>query len=155
MAHTNSAVKQQLYAYCTAYVDNRIAGIEQAIAAAHQASADDTKSSAGDKYETTREMMQQETNRNTVQLAEAGKMKATLNRIRPDADALAPAGPGSLVITSDGNFYIAIGAGNYIINDITYHTISPASPIALAMQKLKAGEKFSFKGKELTIKTVY
>ncbi|WP_462265113.1 3-oxoacyl-ACP synthase [Mucilaginibacter sp.] len=148
-------VKRLLYQHCLDYVNTRISSIEQAIVAAQQASADDTKSSAGDKYETTREMMQQETSRNTIQLAEAGKMKVMLGRIRPDAQALPAAGPGSLVITNQGNFYIAIGAGSFNVEDAVYHTVSPASPIAFAMQKLSAGQAFNLNGKIFDISAIY
>lgn len=53
----------------------------EAIVAAQQASTEDTKSSAGDKYETGRAMMQQEQDRNSAQLNEANKLMVALNRI--------------------------------------------------------------------------
>lgn len=151
MSDSNFALKAHLYQFCTQYITTRISGIQQAITAAQQASADDTKSSAGDKYETTREMMQQETNRNTAQLAEAMKIKAALNQIKPDAQPLPKAAPGSLVFTTEGNFYIAVGAGSCVIDHITYHTISAASPIGLQLQKRLAGDVFEFNKKTYCI----
>jgi ribosome-binding ATPase YchF (GTP1/OBG family) len=69
-----SLLKKELLQQCIDFVQNRIDNAEQAIKSAQQASNDDTKSSAGDKYETSREMMQQDTNRNLAQLTEASKL---------------------------------------------------------------------------------
>jgi len=55
-----STIKEQLHNLCITYVQNRMQAAEDAFRAAEQASNDDTKSSAGDKYETGRAMMQQE-----------------------------------------------------------------------------------------------
>ena len=68
-------LKKELYKQCLDYVQQRMQAAEQAIEAAQKASNDDTKSSAGDKYETGRAMMQQETARNLVQLNETNKLK--------------------------------------------------------------------------------
>ena len=61
-------LKKKLYDLCIAYVQGRMDEAKLAIDEAQKASNDDTKSSAGDKYETGREMMQQETDRNMAQL---------------------------------------------------------------------------------------
>src|ERR1700761_2197135 len=119
---------------------------EQGIKEAQQASKDDTKSSAGDKYETGRAMMQQETDRNLAQLNEANKLKVALNTIgttgsQPISDS------GSAVITNNGNFYIAISAGALTVNDTTYFAISPASPIGSKLKGQKVGDEFSLNGK--------
>ena len=74
-------IKQQLYNKCVAYVQSRMDAAEDAYKAAEQASNDDTKSSAGDKYETGRAMMQQEKDRNTIQINEANKLMVILNTI--------------------------------------------------------------------------
>jgi predicted transcriptional regulator len=76
-----SDIKAKLHALCVAYVQSRMQAAEQAIAEAQQSQNDDTKSSAGDKYETGREMAQQETNRNLAQLNEANKLMVALNQI--------------------------------------------------------------------------
>src|ERR1700712_363787 len=105
-----SALKKELYKQCLDYVQKRMEAAQLAITEAQKASNDDTKSSAGDKYETGRAMMQQETNRNLTQLNEANKLKVALNQINPTGVS-ANADIGSVVITNNGNFYIAISAG--------------------------------------------
>ncbi|HTH82250.1 MAG TPA: hypothetical protein VL490_04925 [Mucilaginibacter sp.] len=145
-----SRLKQQLYQQCLDYVQNRMQAAEQGIKEAHQAAQDDTKSSAGDKYETGREMMQQETDRNMAQLNEANKLKVTLNQINASAVATT-ADNGSVVITNNGNFYIAISAGILQVDKQSFFAISLVSPIGIKMKGLKAGDSFELNGKSYLI----
>jgi len=126
---------------------------QQAIDDAQKASTDDTKSSAGDKYETGREMMQQETDRNMAQLNEANKLKVALNKISTSA-VTAKAEPGSVVLTDNGNFYIAVSAGVLNIGNERYFAISPSSPIGLKLLGQKEGEMFKLNDKTYQIKQV-
>ena len=126
---------------------------QQAIDEAQKASNDDTKSSAGDKYETGRAMMQQETDRNLLQLNEANKLKVALNQFGTSSvsDTVET---GSLVITNNGNFYIAISAGVLTADNETYFAVSPASPVGLKLRGLKTGNEFILNGKQYHIKAV-
>ncbi len=139
-------LKEELYQQCLNYVQLRMHAAQQGIDEAQQASKEDTKSSAGDKYETGRAMMQQETDRNMAQLNEANKLKVALNTINPNIKQTI-IDTGSVVKTNNGNFYLAISAGTLTINGENYFAISPASPIGLKMKGLKAGEEFSVNGK--------
>ena len=147
-------LKKELYQQCQAYVQRSIEAAQQAIEDAQNASDDDTKSSAGDKYETGRAMMEQETDRNMAQLKEANKLKIILNKINPEA-LFEEALPGSLVITDNGNFYIAIGAGVLTINNENYFSISAASPIGLKLKGLKEGQNFKLMDKHYLIKRIF
>jgi len=133
-----------------AYIQKRMDEAEMAFKAAEQASNDDTKSSAGDKYETGRAMMQQEKDRNTTQLNEANKLMVALNHISTKGNS-ATAETGSLVITDNGKFYIAISAGILIVNGESYFAVSPASPIGIKLKGLKAGGGFELNGKRYNV----
>jgi transcription elongation GreA/GreB family factor len=146
-------LKQELFNKCLEFVDERIASTEKAISQAKDASQDDTKSSAGDKYETTREMMQQEISRNEAQLLEAKKLKHALLQI-PVTKNSKIVENGSIVLTNNGNFFIAISAGQMTVNGLTHFVISSASPICRLMLGLKKGGKFSFNGKNFEIEEV-
>ena len=126
---------------------------QQAIDDAQRASTDDTKSSAGDKYETGREMMQQETNRNMAQLNEANKLKVALNKISP-AIVTTKVDAGNVVLTDNGNFYIAISAGVLQVDGEKYFAISPSSPIGLKLLGQKQGDMFKLNDKTYQIKQV-
>ena len=139
-------LKQQLYKQCLDHIQQRIDDAQFAIDEIHEATTEDTKSSAGDKYETSREMMQQETDRNMAQLAEANKLKVALNQIS-DSGTSATAETGSVVLTGNGNFYLAVSAGILMVDNERYFAVSPASPIGLQLKGLKKGDEFSLNGK--------
>lgn len=143
-------IKPKLYQLCADQIRQRISDAETAIAEARKASENDTKSSAGDKYETGRAMMQQEIDLNSRQLLEARKQQAQLQQINCDSEHTV-AQAGSLVETNQGNFYLAVGAGAFFIDQKQYYTISLASPIGLQIRGKCAGASFKLNGKEFKI----
>ncbi|MBS1533408.1 MAG: 3-oxoacyl-ACP synthase [Bacteroidetes bacterium] len=147
------SIKEQLYRMCVDYVQKRINEARQAIADAQEAADEETKSSAGDKYETGREMMQQETGRNQVQLNEANKLMVQLSSISYSTTS-SSANPGSLVDTNLGKFFIAISAGTLNLGSQTYYAVSPVSPIGIQLHGKKAGDEFSLNGREYRVEKV-
>ena len=143
-------IKQQLYQLCAEQIKQRITDAETAIAEARKASENDTKSSAGDKYETGRAMMQQEIDLNSRQLLESRKLQTQLQQINADTEH-SVAQAGSLVKTDHENFYLAVSAGALFIDGKRYYAISVASPIGLQLKGKKAGETFKMNGKEFRI----
>lgn len=146
-------IKSLLYQQCLVYVQKRMLEAENAFRDAEQAANDDTKSSAGDKYETGREMMQQEKNRITAQLNEANKLMVALNHISTKGNAPS-AENGSVVITDNARFYLAISAGNITVEGETYIAVSPASPIGMKLKGLKAGDVLDMNGKKYNVERV-
>ncbi len=146
-------IKEQLYLLCGEYLRTREAEIKKAIAEAQDAANNETKSSAGDKYETGREVMQQEIDLNITRLNELNKLKTTLEYIAP-AHTSTIVVPGSAVHTNNGNFYIAISAGPLKISDTTFYAISAASPIGSKLAGQKVGYSFTLNGKQYLIESV-
>ena len=145
--------KASLLAACQHYVDERTANAQQAIASARDAATDDTKSSAGDKFETTREMMQQEIARHQQLLTDAERMRQVLATL--DIRQLSnTAKLGSLVETNRGTFFLAISAGRLEVDNTPYWIVSTASPIGSRLIGLRAGDQFSFNHMEYTIKHI-
>lgn len=148
-----SDIKAQLYLLCGEYLRTREAEIKKAIAEAQEAANNETKSSAGDKFETGREVMQQEIDLNITRLNELNKLKTTLELIAP-AQKSAIVIPGSVVFTSNGNFYIAIGAGQLKVGDKMFYAVSSASPIGSKLAGQKAGYSFTLNNKQYLIESV-
>ena len=150
---TENAEKSSLLSACQHYVNERITNAKQAISSAHEAAANDTKSSAGDKFETTREIMQQEIARHQQLLTNAERMSRTLYSLdmRKSSDV---AKPGSLVETDHGVFFLSISAGRLEIAENTYWAVSAASPIGSRLIGLRAGDRFSFNQTVYTIKYI-
>ncbi|WP_134089234.1 3-oxoacyl-ACP synthase [Olivibacter sp. XZL3] len=132
-----------LYARCREVVEERIRHAEQAIQNAKDAAKDDTKSSAGDKYETTREMMQQEIARNERQLAEANKLKYQLDAV-PVPSTNETIQLGSIVETSAGLFFVAIALATVETAAASFFVISPASPVGQLLLGKTVGSDLSF-----------
>lgn len=148
-----SALKSQLYQLCLTFIQNRIENIEYSMQQARQASNDDTKSSAGDKYETTREMMQQEMDRNSKLLYEAGQQRIALQQLE-NVDIAKEVKNGSLVITSEGSFYISISAGELNHDGQKFFAVSQAAPIGKLFIGKKVGNELNFNSKKYLIKEI-
>ncbi|WP_316815547.1 3-oxoacyl-ACP synthase [Pedobacter nyackensis] len=145
--------KEQLYQLCLSFIEQRIQTAETALTQAREASNDDTKSSAGDKYETSREMMQQDIDRNKRLLIDAEENKKILEAIGHAVPSDNIKG-GSLVYTNQGIFYISISAGQLHVGDKTVFAISAASPIGKLMLGKKSKDSFSFNGKTYLIEDI-
>lgn len=151
--HKIPELKQQLHNLCVQYINNRIATAQMAMELANSSANEETKSSAGDKYETTREMIQQEMDKLSAAIADAITQKQLLEQISTQR-VYDTVQVGSVVVTDKNTFYISIGAGSLVLNEKKYLAISPSSPIGQKMIGLTAGEKFSFNKIEQTIKEV-
>ena len=146
-------IKNQLYQQCLTFIEQRIQTADTALQQAREASNDDTKSSAGDKYETSREMMQQDIDRNKRLLIDAQDNLRVLQSI-DSAQKSANVTHGSYVITSQGSFYISVSAGQLHVGDKTIFAVSPASPIGKLLLEKKKGDGFDFNGKKYSIENV-
>ena len=68
-------LKQQLYQYCWTFIEDRFKTIQNNIEELQKALNSETKSSAGDKHETGRAMLQLDREKLGLQLAEINKIK--------------------------------------------------------------------------------
>jgi len=143
-------IKRELYRKCTEYIDQRIESIQKKLDDVAESRLNETKSSAGDKHETGRTMMQLEEQKATVQLYAARDVKLVLDQI--DVEQSNPQiGLGSLIICNTGNYYLAISAGKIEIESIKYYAISMQSPMGLALIGKETGDNVEFNGKTLEI----
>lgn len=148
-----SELKKQLHQHCRYYLDDNISEIEAAIADRREAIAGETKSSMGDKYETTREMLQQDINMNNERLNKTKAELTVLNTIDPDVVGNIIA-MGSLVYTNKGNFYIAVSAGHFTIDGLKYYMVSSSSPVAMHLKGKQQGDTFVMNNNAYVIEKV-
>ena len=127
-------MKSELLEIIHQKISEKIQKLEQLIAET-RASNNDTKSSMGDKYETSREMLQQEINNLQIQLNEHLKSQKILININPNPHKVVSL--GSLVETEKGMFFIAISLGELSFNQEKIFVISAESPLAKAMNGKK------------------
>lgn len=142
--------KQVLYQFCCAFIDNRVARIQSEIKEVQNALGSETKSSAGDKHETGRAMLQLEREKLGQQLAEAEKTQQLMDKV-PYKTATSHIGLGSWTKTSNGSYFIAISAGEHTINGMRAYCISAQTPIGQLVLGKKVGDTFSFRGELIYI----
>jgi len=143
MDKKNVNLKKALYKSCVEFVDQREETINEIITSSHNALTSETKSSAGDKHETGRAMLQLEIEKASQQLEGIHEMRLILSKIRMD-DISEFIKLGSVVITNRGNYFLAISAGEINILTIKYFAVSTASPIGKLLLGKSVGNVFDF-----------
>ena len=147
-------IKNTLYEVCAKQIAERIATIEQRLEAIAEARDNETKSSVGDKYETGRAMMQLEAEKAGVQLAETRRVKIELEQIDP-GKTTETVGPGSLVLTDRGIYFLAVGIGKIKLDGQTYYCISENAPIGRLLLSQKQGAVIGFNDRQIKILEIY
>jgi hypothetical protein len=97
-------------------------------------------------------MIQQEIDKYSMQLLDAEKQKVLLSALPQTEDLVVR--NGSLVITNQGNFFIAISIGQLLVDNKSYFAISAASPIGSILLNKRKEDTFQFRGKEYIIEMV-
>ena len=145
--------KKRLLEACLAPVRERIARISESLELAREASRQETKSSAGDKYETGREMMRIESDMQALHLYEAQDLLQRLERIDVGAvhDTVRA---GSVVRTSRGLYFVAQSLGPVVLDGVEYQTLSLASPLGKVLKGLRTGQSAVFREEPLGILAV-
>ena len=146
-------LKKSLYKSCVEFVDQREETINVIITSNHNALTSETKSSAGDKHETGRAMLQLEIEKASQQLDGIHEMRLILSKISID-DISEVIKLGSVVITNHANYFLAISAGEINILGIKYFAVSTASPIGKLLLSKSKGNAFDFNHKYV-IQEVY
>ena len=95
----------------------------------------DTKSSAGDKFETSREMVQ----------IEITKIEAEILKTQQFIQHLTT-NTAKLVITDRSIFFIAIAFGKLMVSGTEVFCISNSAPISQALVNTKTSQQFEFGG---------
>jgi len=146
-------IKNELIEKCLALVEQRIVNAQQAMNAAQESANTEGKSSAGDKYETSRAMAQIERDKAAHQLNEAIILKSSLRSINIHISGT-QVGLGSLVNTDNHHFFIAVSMGKLSVQEKEYFVIAPATPMARILIGLREGEQFLFNNQRLTIREI-
>lgn len=146
-------IKEQLYKQCKSFIENRLKTVQETIAGIQESLLSETKSSAGDKHETGRAMLQLEREKAGKQLAEIQKTNLILSKIDYQKSAT-KVSLGSIIYTNKVNYFIAISAGVIEYNNESFYAISANTPIAqLLMSKLE-GDTITFRDNTFTITKV-
>ena len=145
--------KQKLIQACSDYLKDKINSLNTIINEVSESSNSESKSSAGDKHETSKVMMQLEIEKLGTQLKEAeGQLaefeKINFNKIFQSIEQ------GSLVETNKGYFLIASSIGKITIDDKSVFVISSKSPLAIAFLGKQQQDKIRFNSVEYIINMI-
>ena len=131
----------------------QITDIQQQLSDLQESSEVEEKSSAGDKYETHQEMLNQ--NRDLLQkrLATSKVMLAQLNAVSvKPTDTIQE---GSIFEVMMGNIWVSIPYGKLTLDGKDYQIVSQDSPLVQALWGRKKGESADFRGKPILVKDIY
>ena len=105
-----------------------------------------TKSSAGDKFETSRATIQSQFDKVSINLI---KLKDQLRKIKLISFTSKPQkiGYGTLVKTTNSIYMVSIGYGKLTLGSKDVYVISPLSPIGRKLIDRQEGESISFNSK--------
>ena len=146
MAGTNcKTLKKKLLAQATEDVQAKLDMLVAEMDHLGKVIEEDTKSSAGDKYETSREMANSEREKLYLQIEESRKSLALLNTLSLDKPKVI--GLGSLVKTNREWIYIAISLGQVKLGEDKVLVISPVTPLGQEFINKGKGETVSFNRK--------
>ena len=147
------SIKLELYQQCLQKITAKIKASNKAFESLQQSLLSETKSSAGDKHETGRAMLQIEIEKAGNQLYALQEMKTVLQKIDPSLTS-DKAHLGSVVYTNRAHYYLSISAGELEIEGTVFYAVSAVSPIGKLLLGKQKNDQFSFGGNNFKILSV-
>ena len=147
-----SAIKKKIQILCIQVLQKQLFRLEEMMMYAQEEANKETKSSAGDKYETGRSMMQLEKEKYAMQHTRVLKQLDILQKL--DLRSHDEVQEGSLVDTSIGMFFIAVGMESQYIQKETIACVSLHTPIGACLEGLEEGDIVDFRNQEIEIWSV-
>ena len=145
--------RQEVLSSCLDVIDEKIRFVEDRMKTFQASANEETKSSAGDKYETGRAMMHLEKEKMLSQLSEFSKLKKTLLQISKSVTETVQL--GSLIFTEKGScFFVSAGLGVVDVNNQKVFCVSVLAPLCKMFLGKKTGDTIIFNGQNHTIKAL-
>jgi len=139
--------KIRVHATCLGMLKERIAVSEQRMMEAKESLQSETKGSAGDKHETSKEMARQELEKIEINHAQLQRSFIQLERLDP-RQTQTKVQVGALVQASSKLFYISASVGEVLVEGTKVFCVSNLAPLAKAMLNLEKNSSYSFNDDE-------
>ena len=133
----------------------RISDIQQSIDLIVQSKTKETKSSAGDKFETGRAMLQNEEDKLLGQLTRNKEDLLRLQVLKKQVYSSKQVQSGSLVKSGQRWFLLGLGLGKILVDDQEVFAISLQAPIAQTLLGKSKGDSFKLRERVLNIEDIY
>ena len=150
---SSTKIKKDLLLSCEQQIMHKYTIVQDKIKSIVASLNDDTKSSAGDKHQTARAMLQLDREQAGERLAEIEKTLEVLYKINPTR-TVSHAHLGSLVSTSNGIFFLSISLGVVTHQNIMYYCIGLQTPMGKLLFGKQVGDTFCFRDITYRIKSI-
>jgi len=147
-------IKPQALALCEQWTKERREAIQKKEANLQEALLGASKSSAGDKHNTERAMLQIEREQLGNQLAVLKRDQEILDRIDPESTGNI-VHLGSLVYTASAVYFISVSAGIFSVSNRQIIALSSVTPIGQQLVGKSVGDSFSWQGVNNKILAIY
>ncbi|RFC53950.1 3-oxoacyl-ACP synthase [Brumimicrobium aurantiacum] len=148
-----NAIKTKVIEAIREELNERLEVSTQAYNDAKESRNNDTKSSAGDKYETSRAMMQQEMDNAEVSIHQVKMFKNELQRlpVEEESDIVIS---GSLVETDKGLYFLGLSLGKIEVDNQIIYAISTASPLGKLLLHKNVGDEINLNNMKQSILSI-
>ena len=123
--------------------------LEDALKSLQESLQSEAKSSAGDKHETGRAMIQLEQEKLEKQLFELETQLKKIDSFKLEKYERVKF--GSIVKTNSGNYFILSSIGKLEFNNEEFMVISGESPLAKSLNNSSVGDKIEFNGRGIEV----
>jgi len=140
------AIKGQMLNRLSEILQERLETANHAISETRLSLQGETKSSAGDKYETGRAMMQQELGKHEASRHSIMQQLQSLDHLKAKTTQKTIE-QGTLVVSDVATFYLSFSFGSLHLAGNTVFVVSAMSPIGQLLVGKMRGDQFAFQGK--------
>lgn len=149
----NQQFKQNVHQACLNHIEKSLQVYQAGIKDAQEGLQSESKSSAGDKHETGRAMLQLEAEKLGAQYQERLKTynfvkQLNIKEIHHQIKL------GSLIKTNLGLFYICSGIGSIAVDDQNIFVLSPIAPLSKMLLSKKKDDSITFNRKTISIQSI-
>jgi transcription elongation GreA/GreB family factor len=136
-------IKKRILSHVGLHLNQKLKDLNAMMQDLHEASKNETKSTAGDKHETSKAMMHLEQEKLGNQVKEIEFQLKEFNAVNFDTHSNQVV-VGSLVETNLGYFFIATAIGKIQIDNLFVFAISNKSPLGSKFLGLKPNDSIEF-----------
>ena len=147
-------LKDLLFNHCENHINTKLKNYLKIDQELFKSLNEETKSSAGDKHETTRAMIQIEREKNSKRIKEIENSKKQLIVIKSVQLNNLKVSPGSIIFTSNNNYFISISSEIYSSDNNKIYCVSTNTPIAKSYLGKKIGDIVTFNNIESKIEKI-
>jgi hypothetical protein len=146
-------IKKEVHQVVEKKLSEKIKELENLLRDVQESTAQDSKSSAGDKHETATSMAQLEQEKLTKQIQGFLVMRQTLQAIDLEKDYKL-IDTGSLIETNSGWWYLSISMGSLTIGNQQVFCLSIQAPMGQLLKGKKVGESVLFNQKKTSVLSI-